>query len=94
MIYLLPEVALAVVTVVAQPLMLLQKKQPPEADKSPGPPELPRTSLSACEFFCSTRPPIVSYFTEVVVAVLLGMPWTGRTVAVVAPAFLMVCSSF
>ncbi len=39
-IYLLLGVALAVVKVVAKPLLLLQKKPPPEAYKSPGAPKL------------------------------------------------------
>ena len=40
MIYMLVGVALGVVKVVAKPLLLLQKKPPPEAYKSPGPPKL------------------------------------------------------
>ena len=40
MIYLLLGVALVVVKVVAEPLLLLQKKLPPEGDKAPGPPKL------------------------------------------------------
>ena len=44
MIYMLLGVALAVVKVVAKPLLLLQKKPLPEADKSPGPPKLAITS--------------------------------------------------
>ena len=39
-IYMLLGLALVVVKVVAKPLLLLQKKPPPEADKSPGPPKL------------------------------------------------------
>ena len=38
--YTLLGVALAVVKVVAKPLLVLQKKPPPEADKSSGPPKL------------------------------------------------------
>ena len=40
MIYMLLGMALWVVKVVAKPLLLLQKKPPPEPYKSPGPPKL------------------------------------------------------
>ena len=40
MIYMLLGVAFGVVKVVAKPLLLLQKKPPPEAYKSPGPQKL------------------------------------------------------
>ena len=40
MIYVLLVVGLVVVKVMAKPLLLLQKKPPPEADKSPGSPKL------------------------------------------------------
>ena len=40
MIYMLLGLALGVVKAVAKPLLLLQKKPPPEADKSPGSPKL------------------------------------------------------
>ena len=59
-IYVLLGVAFSVVAVVALPLLLPQPKPPPEADKSPGPPQLAITvkKLSAWELSCLVRPPI------------------------------------
>ena len=76
MIYLLLWVASSVVAVVDLPLLLPQPKPPPEADKSPGPPQLAITvkKLSAWELSCLVRPPRKKYVVAIWVdsGVLLG----------------------
>ena len=54
-------VASAVVKVVAKPLLLLQKKPPPEAYKSPGPPKLAINSY-LLGVICLVRPPSFACF--------------------------------
>ena len=71
MIYLVLGVAWAVVKVVARALLLLQKKRPPERDKSPGPPK-PAIKIYLVGVISLVRPPNFLYaHLEIVVAFLI-----------------------
>ena len=58
-IYMLLGVTFCVVKVVAKPLLLLQKKPPPEADKSPGSPKLAIKRHMFRELHARSRPVIL-----------------------------------